>query len=283
MSHLEGRSDGSLIIIGGAEDRTDTCLILREFVRRAGGIKAHIVVIPAATSYQQEAGDDYTRLFKSFGAETVQAILTKEREDADKYEALEAIAQATGIFFTGGDQARVIQLIKGTLLDDAIHKRHRDGAVVAGTSAGAAIMPDVMIVEGESDTHPRLDAVEMGSGMGFLNGILVDQHFAQRGRLGRLLAALLIEPSVLGLGIDENTAVIVEGDELEVIGAGAGTVVDESNTTFNNMDRLLRDEPLAVFGVSLHILPHGYRFNLSSRQPTAKGDKLPAQGLPLQS
>ena len=106
MSHLEGRSDGSLIIIGGAEDRTDTCLILREFVRRAGGIKAHIVVIPAATSYQQEAGDDYTRLFKSFGAETVQAILTKEREDADKYEALEAIAQATGIFFTGGDQAR---------------------------------------------------------------------------------------------------------------------------------------------------------------------------------
>ncbi|MEO1350979.1 MAG: cyanophycinase [Cyanobacteria bacterium J06635_15] len=266
-----GNVGGPLVIIGGAEDREDTRLILREFVRRAGGIKARITVITAATTYQREAGEEYTRLFKDLGAEDVQVVITEEREDADEYDVLEAIAETTGIFFTGGDQSRVIRLIKDTLLDDAIHKRHRDGAVVAGTSAGAAIMPDVMIIDGDSDTHPRLDAVELGGGMGFLTGILVDQHFAQRGRLGRLLTALLMEPSVMGLGIDENTAVIVEGDELEVIGEGAVTVVDESDTTYNNLDRLLRDDPLAVFGVKLHILPHGYRFNLTNRHPIAKG------------
>lgn len=278
-----GNAGGPLVIIGGAEDREDTCLILREFVRLAGGINARIVVITAATSYQREAGEEYTRLFKALGADAAQAIITKAREDADEYEAIEAIAEATGIFFTGGDQSRTTRLLNGTLIDDAIHKRHQDGAVIAGTSAGAAIMPDVMIIDGDSDTHPRLDAVELGEGMGFLTGILIDQHFAQRGRLGRLLTALLMEPSVMGLGIDENTAVIVEGDELEVIGEGAVTVVDESDTTYNNMARLLRDDPLAVFGVKLHILPHGYRFNLSTRQPTAKGDQLPEEGLPLRS
>lgn len=266
-----GKAGGPLVIIGGAEDREDTRLILREFVRRAGGIKARIAIITAATAYQKEAGEEYALLFKDLGAEAAQAIITQEREDADEYDALEAIAEATGIFFTGGDQSRVIRLIKGTLLDDAIHKRHQIGAVIAGTSAGAAIMPDVMITDGDSDTHPRLDAVELGDGMGFLTGILVDQHFAQRGRLGRLLTALLLEPSVMGLGIDENTAVIVEGDELEVIGEGAVTVVDESDTTHNNLDRLLRDDPLAVFGVKLHILPNGYRFNLSTRRPKKPG------------
>jgi cyanophycinase len=134
-----------------------------------------------------------------------------------------------------------------------------------------------MIVEGKSETNPSVDAVEMGPGMGFLPGIVVDQHFAQRGRLGRLISALVQQPAVLGIGIDENTAVIVTGDEFEVVGEGAITVVDESGTTHNNLEGLLKDEPLAVCGVKLHILPHGYRFNWKTRQPVIATPNLVGQ------
>lgn len=263
----EENNRGPLVIIGGAEDREGDCLVLREFVRRSGGIQAHIAVLTTATSLPKEVGEDYIRIFERLGAENIQVVDTDRREDAEDPKAIETIEQATGIFFTGGDQARIINLIKGTKLDEAIHKRHREGVVIGGTSAGAAMMPDVMIVEGESETNPRVNVVEMGPGMGFLPGIVVDQHFAQRGRLGRLLAALVQQPVVLGLGIDENTAVIVDGDQLEVVGQGAITVVDESVSTHNNLDGLLKDEALAICDAKLHILPHGYRFDLKNRKP----------------
>lgn len=141
------------------------------------------------------------------------------------------------------------------------------GIVIGGTSAGAAMMPDMMIIEGDSETNPRVDVVAMGPGMGFLPGVVIDQHFAQRGRLGRLVSALLLQPAVLGFGIDENTAIVVTGDEFEVIGESAVTVIDESEKTHDNLDGLLKDEGLAICGVKLHILPHGYRFNLKTRQP----------------
>ncbi|NJP10466.1 MAG: cyanophycinase [Leptolyngbyaceae cyanobacterium RU_5_1] len=264
-----GSKRGQLVIIGGAEDKEGDCKILREFVRCAGGTKSHIVVLTAATSLPGEVGDDYTHVFERLGAESIRVVDTDKREDADRPDAIEAIAGATGIFFTGGNQVRIIECIKGTQLDAAIRKRHAEGAVIGGTSAGAAVMPVTMIVEGDSETNPRVDVVEMGPGMGFLPGIVIDQHFAQRGRLGRLLSALLQEPADLGFGIDENTAVIVDGDEVEVIGQGAVTVVDEAETTYNNLDQTLKDEPLAIFGAKLHILPHGYRFNLTTRQPIA--------------
>lgn len=259
---------GQLVIIGGAEDRDGECTVLREFVRRAGGIQSRIAVVTAATSMPREVGEDYRRVFERLGAERVDIIDNSSRERADDSDFIDMAKEATGIFFTGGDQSRIIDLIKGTKLDELIHQRYvRDGLVVGGTSAGAAMMPDIMIVEGESQSTPRVNVVEMGPGMGFLPGIVVDQHFAQRGRLGRLLAALVQQPAVLGLGIDENTAIIVEGDEFEVVGHGAITVVDESESTHNNLDDLLKDEALAVCGVKLHILPHGYRFNLKTRKP----------------
>jgi cyanophycinase len=259
-----------LVIIGGAEERSGDCQILREFVRRAGGRSANIVVMTAATSEPDEAGKTYIDVFRRLGAAAVTMVDTRDRQDSEKRDAVWAIAQATGIFFTGGDQARIVRAIRHTILDDAIRKRYDEGIVVGGTSAGAAIMPDKMIVDGDSETSPRADVVQMGEGMGFLPHVIIDQHFAQRGRLGRLLAALLLEPSVLGFGIDENTAMVVEGDEFEVMGEGAVTVVDESATTYNNLEKLLKDEPLAVFGVKLHILPQGYRFNLRSREAIGK-------------
>lgn len=258
---------GPLVIIGGAEDRDGDCIVLREFVRAAGGVKAHIAVMTAATSLPKEVGDDYIRIFERLGAESVEVVHTEDREDSEREVSLRIIEDATGIFFTGGDQSRIVDFIKDTPLDKAIHKRHEEGAVIGGTSAGAAMMPDEMIVGGASVSNPSVDAVEMGPGMGFLPGIVIDQHFAQRGRLGRLLAALVQQPALLGLGIDEDTAIVVNGDEFEVVGSGSITVVDESSATHNNLEGLLKDEMIALCDVKLHILPHGYRFNLKTHKP----------------
>jgi cyanophycinase len=260
------QTQGTLVIIGGAEDKEGDCVVLREFVRAAGGVKAKIAVMTAATSLPGEVGDDYIHVFERLGAESVHVVHTDRREDSEREESIRTIEQMTGIFFTGGDQSRIVEYIKGTSLDKAIHQRYQQGAVIGGTSAGAAMMPDEMIVGGASVSNPSVDAVEMGPGMGFLPGIVVDQHFAQRGRLGRLLAALVIQPAVLGIGIDEDTAIIVKDDEFEVVGRGAITVVDETTATHNNLEGLLQDEPIAICGVKLHILPHGYRFNLKTRQ-----------------
>lgn len=260
-------TSGQLVIIGGAEDKEGDCVILREFVRRAGGTKAYIVIMTAATELPREVGENYIKVFERLGAEDVRIIDTESREDAKSSTALEAINKATGVFFTGGDQARITGILKDTEIDTAIRKRFSEGLVIGGTSAGAAVMPDVMIVEGDSETNPRMEIVELGPGMGFLPGVVIDQHFSQRGRLGRLISALAQQPAVLGFGIDENTAMIVANDTFEVIGEGVITVVDDSMITHTNVDEILKDEALAVCGAKLHILPQGYKFDLKNRKP----------------
>ncbi|MBH8571869.1 cyanophycinase [Nostocaceae cyanobacterium CENA369] len=277
----ESNNKRQLVIIGGAEDKDGDSQILREFVRRSGGTKANIVIMTAATELPREVGENYIRVFERLGAESVRIVDTETREDATSSTALEAIAKATGVFFTGGDQARITSILKDTEIDTAIHKRYAEGIVVAGTSAGAAVMPDKMIVEGDSETNPRIEIVEMGPGMGFLPGVVIDQHFSQRGRLGRLISALLQEPADLGFGIDENTAMVVTDSQIEVIGQGCVTVVDESEATHNNINEILKDEPLAVFGAKLHILPHGYKFDLKTRQPILNNGTVPDVPTPV--
>ena len=275
------QTSGQLVIIGGAEDKEGDCKILREFVRRAGGTKARIVVMTAATELPREVGENYIRVFERLGAEDVRTVDTVSREDASSSTGLEAIQKSTGVFFTGGEQARITSILKDTEIDALIHKRYAEGIVVGGTSAGAAVMPEMMIVEGDSETHPRVEVAEMGPGMAFLPGVVIDQHFAQRGRLGRLLSALAQEPVVLGFGIDENTAMVVNGNEFEVIGEGAITVIDVADITHSNLDELLKDEALALCGAKLHILPQGYRFNLKTRKPILNDSSSPAQQMSI--
>ena len=260
-------SSGQLLIIGGAEDKEGDCKILREFVRRAGGVNARIVVMTVATEMPREVGENYIKVFERLGAEDIRIVDTVQREDASSSTYLEAVEKATGVFFTGGDQARITSILKDTEIDAAIHRRYQEGIIVAGTSAGAAMMPDVMIVEGDSETNPRVNVVEMAPGMGFLPGIVVDQHFLQRGRLGRLISALAQQPAVLGIGIDENTSVLVQNNKLQVVGEGAVTIVDVADITHTNIGEILKDEALAICGAKLHILPDGYKFDLGSRKP----------------
>ena len=265
-SHAVSKSQtGQLIIIGGAEDKEGECKILREFIRRAGGREAKIAVMTVATSLPGEIGLEYRDLFEKLGADVVDIVDTERREDASYSRNLEIIENATGVFFTGGDQARITEVLKDSEIDDLLHQKFDRGLVIAGTSAGAAMMPDIMIVEGEGETNPRLDTVTLEPGMGFLSQVAIDQHFSQRGRLGRFISALIQQPAILGFGIDENTAIAVNGDEIEVIGEGAVTIVDVANITHTNLNESLDDEALAICGAKLHILPDGYRFSLKQR------------------
>lgn len=258
---------GQLVIIGGAEDKKNDCKVLREFIRQSGGRQAHILVMTVATDLPGEVGSDYLDIFERLGVAEVKILDTGNREDADRSEALEKLQWATGVYFTGGDQARITACLKDTEFDRLIHERYAQGLVVGGTSAGAAMMPEMMIVKGDGETNPRVEVVHMDKGMGFLPNVVLDQHFAQRGRLGRLLSALAQQPVVLGLGIDEDTAIVVNGDVFEVIGEGAVTIVDVANISHSNLHKLLPDEALALCDAKLHILPSGYRFNLKTREP----------------
>jgi cyanophycinase len=265
------REAGPLIVIGGAEDRKGPCTILNEFVRLAGGARARIVVLPVASEYPQEVGAEYLECLQRLGAKQVQVMDVRKREEAHAPELIEALGHATGVFFTGGDQLRVTNLLGGSPADQVLHQRHEEGLVLAGTSAGAAMMASTMIVQGHSAATPRLGVVRIGPGMEFMHGTIIDQHFAQRGRGGRLLTALAQYPHQLGLGIDEDTAAVVVGDEFEVIGSGAVAVFDAGATSYNDVLERQERQHVAICDVKLHVLTAGFRFNLARRRPIPPG------------
>lgn len=254
------------MIIGGAED--DRGPILEEVVRLAGGDRAVIAVLATASGEPEGAERRYEAAFRKLGVAGVEVLPVRVRQDAERHDILDRAGGATAFFFTGGDQLRITSALGGTSLDSLLRLKHAEGTVVAGTSAGASVMSETMIVEGDSDDAPKKCTIKMAPGMGFLEGAVVDQHFAQRGRLGRLLTALAQNPRVLGLGIDEDTAVCVRPDRtLAVIGSQTVTVVDGRSISHTNASVSLPDEPLALSGVVLHVLPSGYRFDLADRSP----------------
>jgi cyanophycinase len=268
---MPAQNSGSLLVIGGAEDKKGEQVILKEFISLAGGDNARIVIMTVATEHPREVGEEYTRVFRQFmknpTADQVQCIHIESREEAQHEKALAAIEPATGVFFTGGDQFRITSLLGGTRVDALLHARHEEGMVLAGTSAGASMMSSTMIIEGAAHDTARVGMVRLGAGLEFLPGVLIDQHFAQRGRINRLLSAIAEYPHHLGVGIDEDTALVVHGHEFEVIGTGSVTVIDAADVTDTNVNLLDQHEQLAICNVKLHILTPGYGFNLRDRIP----------------
>jgi len=261
------RTVGPLVIIGGAEDRKDKCGILREFIRLAGGSKARIVIMTVASEFPQEVGADYLEVVRRLGVKNVQAIDIRQHEQASSQELVDAIEKATAVFFTGGDQQRITHLVGGSRADQVLHRRHEQGLVLGGTSAGAAMMSSTMIVDGLSEPTPRVGNVKIGPGMEFMRGTIIDQHFGQRGRYGRLLSAVAQYPHQLGIGIDEDTALLVQGDIFHVIGCGAVTVVDAGAATYNNVLQCRSGEHVALCDIRLHVLTAVLGFNLTERMP----------------
>lgn len=269
----ETHENGRLVIIGGAEDKEKQCTILKEFVRLAGGAHSRIVVLTVATELPLQVGAEYVEVFERIGVGDVRTFDVSSRDNANSLSAVKAVENATGVFFTGGDQVRITTLMGGTQMDAALHKHLEKGLVLGGTSAGASMMSSTMIVLGEAETNPRIGIVDMAPGMEFISGVVIDQHFAQRGRLGRLLSAVSQYPHHLGIGLDEDTAIIVEGQEFYVLGSGAVTIVDAGSLLYSNIDDVREGDGLALCGVKLHVLPSGFRFHLRDRKPIVKGSK----------
>jgi cyanophycinase len=261
------RTEGRLIAIGGAEDRENECAILKEFLRLAKGPKARIVVMTVATDQVEELGGDYTSAFKRLGVDEVQVVDVSKREDAQSEAKTKAVEEATGIFFTGGDQLHITALLGGSRLHQELFQRFQKGVVVAGTSAGASMMGNSMILSGDRDEPPRFGRVEIGPGMDFMIGAIIDTHFSQRGRIGRLLTAVAHFPQDLGIGIDENTALVITDHHFDVIGDGTVTVIDAGAISYTNLPDIKEGESLALFDVRIHVIPSGHKFDLDARRP----------------
>ena len=257
---------GSLLAIGGAEDKLRQREILARFAALAGGTDARVVIISTASSLGDVAADRYRAVFASLGMTDTEGMRPLNREEAQDPRLAARIAQATGIFLTGGNQLRLASVVAGTRLGAALVEQHRRGAVVAGTSAGASALSNHMIAFGRSGPSPRQRMAQLGAGLGLLPDMLIDQHFTERNRIGRLEALVAHSPSLLALGIDEDTAALIGPDRvLEVIGKGSVTILDGSNLV-TDAHEVARHRPLMVSGVLLHVLTSGYRFDLRSRR-----------------
>jgi cyanophycinase len=257
---------GDLLIIGGAEDKLRQRQILARFLSLAGGAHARIAVISTASSLGDRATDLYRSIFQAMGVPDVRGLRPVTREEANDPALAAALDDATGIFMTGGNQLRLSSVIGGTLLGRALVERHRHGAVVAGTSAGASALSAHMVAFGTSGATPKQRMTQLSAGLGLIPGVIIDQHFEQRNRIGRLLALVAQSPSLLGLGIDEDTAALVHpSGVLEVIGRGSVTVLDPTHLVTDAYE-VKRHRPIMVSGVALHSLPAGYRFDLRHRR-----------------
>jgi cyanophycinase len=257
---------GPVMVIGGAEDRLREKVIVSRFASFAGGDDGHVVVISTASSLGDQATAAYRELFLGLGIGRVSGLRPDEREEADDPAMAKVLADASGVFLTGGNQSRLTQVVAGTRLGDALANAHDRGAVLAGTSAGASAMASHMVAYGNAGTTPKNRMVHLSAGLGILQGIVIDQHFEQRGRIGRLLALVAQSPSLLGVGVDEDTCAIVFADRtLHVIGKGAVTIVDGSQVK-TDAYRGKGYKPLMVSGAILHSLPAGTWFDLRRRE-----------------
>lgn len=271
---MEIELNGNLIIIGGAEDKKGKKKILEEVCNCLDKKNDTLLVVTVATLYPKEAAKKYREVFTSLGVNNIEILDINFREDSFRKKNISLIEKSKLIFFTGGDQLRITSLIGGTPVCEALKEAGKKGKYIVGTSAGASVMSDTMIVEGEDEESPRKCTLKMSPGMGFIENVIIDQHFAQRGRIGRLLTGIAQNPEVLGIGIDENTAIIVNEDGiLEVIGEGAVYIIDGRTITYSNVSEQHCDEVLSMYNVKLHVLKEKDKFSLIRRTPFEE-DKL---------
>ena len=262
---VAGGKRGWIIPIGGAEEKENSPQVLRRFVQLAGGRSADIVVIPTA-SQLRDTGERYERIFGELGAERVSSLDFDTRRDAEEPGRLARLQQATGVFFTGGNQLRLGTLIGGSSVAKTVRQMNAAGVPVAGTSAGAAFISEHMIAFGDEGSTPVAGSVRLAPGLGLTNRFIIDQHFRQRDRLGRLLTALAYNPFAVGIGLDEDTAAFIAPDNtVHVEGSGGITVVDAAEVQFSSMDSVNEGRPVCLLGVKLHILTQGATFNLHTR------------------
>ena len=257
--------------IGGAEDHDNDAVILRRFSAICGGAAARLVIIPTASS-RTDIGERYGRLFRDFGMHDVAVLNLRRRPEAYEAEPLAAIGRATGVLFTGGDQMRLCRVIHDTPFAAGLKARNAAGLHVAGTSAGAAFLCAQMIVRGKRGATPRNGMVTVKPGLGLTDHIIIDQHFSQRDRLGRLLTALSRHPVEVGIGVDEDTAAFLDADDvITVVGSSVVTVVDASRLVVSSGDSAAEGKPVSLIGATVHVLAEGGRYDLRRHKAEVDG------------
>src|SRR5579863_4548106 len=266
-----GERRGWIVPIGGAENKENDRQILERFVELSGGEDADLVVIPTA-SRMHETGPRYEKIFCDIGAGRVTVMDFDTRRDCQEQNRLSRIEEATGIFFTGGNQLRVTTLLGGTPVAKLVRARNARGVTVGGTSAGASILSEHMIAFGDEGSAVISGSVRLAPGLGLTNRFIIDQHFRERDRLGRLITALAYNPFAVGIGLDEDTAAFVGPDEtIEVEGSGGVTVVDAADVSYSSISEVSEGQPVCMLGLRLHILVAGATFNLHTRLAAAGG------------
>jgi cyanophycinase len=264
MEHKSAR--GFIIPIGGREEKEVNPRVLERFVQLSGGKDAIISVIPTASNLE-DTGDRYVEIFQRLGVKKIYNNNISSRLDANNEIFVKQLTESTGIFMTGGNQLLLSTVLGGTVIAKMIRKRNAEGVPVAGTSAGAAFIPEHMIVSGDSGLIPRVGGVMIAPGLGLTNKIMIDQHFSQRNRLGRLLTALSYNPYKTGVGVDEDTAAIIDAEgNIEAIGSGALTVVDMSKVEFSSVASTSPGEAISLVGVKIHTLLSGDRYNTKTHE-----------------
>jgi cyanophycinase len=257
-----GRKRGWIIAIGGAENKENDRRILERFVRASGGARSDIVVIPTA-SRVHETGPRYEQVFSDIGARRVTVMDFDTRRDCQEAGRLRRLEEASGIFFTGGNQLRLTTLLGGTPVAKLIRTANARGVTVGGTSAGASILSEHMIAAGDEGSAVIAGSVRLAPGLGLTNRFIIDQHFRQRDRIGRLLTALAYNPFAVGIGLDEDTAAFIGPDEtVEVEGSGGVTIVDGTEVSYSSIDSVDDGQPVCMLGLRLHVLTAGATFNL---------------------
>jgi cyanophycinase len=263
----EDRPKGCLIIIGGHEDRDPAGdrAILREVARHVRGGK---LVLATVASHQPEGYfDEYQKAFADLDVGELVELYVEERAEAHDREKLSVLDDAAGVFFSGGDQLRITSQIGDTGIEAKVRRLYERGGVVAGTSAGASVMSETMLIKGTSRETHRIGDLHMAPGMGLIRDVIIDQHFAERGRFGRLIGAVAHNPRVLGLGLDEDTAAVVERDSFRVIGSGAVYVVDGADVSYCNVAEARAECALSMHDVRVHVLSDNDTFDLKTRRP----------------
>ncbi len=258
---------GTLIIIGGREDKVGERRILREVARHI--TNGRLVLATIASDNREGYLERYQASFGELGVHEVTELYIDDREEARHADKLRCLDDVHAIFFSGGDQLRITSQIGGTPVLDRICEIYENGGVIAGTSAGASAMSEIMLIRGPDDSIFRFGEVHMAPGLGLLHGVIIDQHFAERGRLGRLLGAVSQNPRALGIGLDEDTAIVVHGNLFKVIGSGAVYLVDASHVTYSDVSEERPSETPSIFDIRVHVLGDGQEFDLDSRRPAA--------------
>ena len=273
-SHTLRRIDRSLIIIGGHEDKTNEKLILRAVAERVHG--GRLVIATVASGMPKTQYEEYEQIFRGLGVKHVYKLEVQSREDAKSEKAVRCLDDATVIFFTGGDQVKITSQLGSSLVCQRMQEIYETGGTIAGTSAGASVMTETMMVGGNGEeTHRIGGALKLAPGLGFIRGFIVDQHFAERGRIGRLLGAVSQNPRILGVGIDENTAVIIERDrKFTVLGEGGVTILDAGESSYSNITDEETDRALSVYDVKLHMLSQSDVFDCQTRRPVARAAEI---------